>query len=98
MGVLVNKTELIEALASEAGLSKADAGRAVEALFGTDGAIVKTLKDGGRVQITGFGTFSARKRAARTGRDPRTGDSIQIAAATLPAFKPGQGFKDALNA
>jgi DNA-binding protein HU-beta len=93
----VNKTELIEALASQAGLSKADAGRAVEALFGDDGLIAGTLRKGERVQITGFGTFVARKRAARTGRDPRTGGSIEIAAATLPAFKAGQAFKDALN-
>jgi DNA-binding protein HU-beta len=93
----VNKTELIETLASQAGLSKADAGRAVEALFADDGLIANTLKRGGRVQITGFGTFVARKRAARTGRDPRTGQSIQIGAATLPAFKAGQALKDALN-
>ena len=93
----MNKTELIEALASQAGLSKADAGRAVEALFGDDGLIAGTLRKGERVQITGFGTFVARKRAARTGRDPRTGGSIEIAAATLPAFKAGQAFKDALN-
>jgi DNA-binding protein HU-beta len=94
----VNKTELIEALASKAGLSKADAGRTVEAMFGDDGLIVGTLKGGDRVQITGFGTFVARKRAARQGRDPRTGGTIEIKAATLPAFKAGQAFKDALNA
>jgi DNA-binding protein HU-beta len=93
----VNKTELIEALAAQAGLSKADAGRSIEALFGDGGMIAATLKGGERVQITGFGTFVARKRAARTGRDPRTGGSIEIAAATLPAFKAGQAFKDALN-
>ncbi|MFQ6046255.1 MAG: HU family DNA-binding protein [Gemmatimonadales bacterium] len=93
----MNKTELIEALASQAGLSKADAGRAIEALFGTGGLIADSLKRGDRVQITGFGTFQARKRAARTGRDPRTGNEIQIAAATLPAFKAGQGLKDAVN-
>jgi DNA-binding protein HU-beta len=93
----VNKTELIEALASQAGLSKAEAGRAVEALFGADGLIAGTLKQGQRVQITGFGTFQARKRAARTGRDPRTGNEIQIAAATVPSFKAGQGLKDAVN-
>ena len=97
MGGLVNKTELIEALASQAGLSKADAGRAVEALFGDDGLIAGTLRKGDRVQITGFGTFVARKRAARTGRDPRTGGTIQISAANVPAFKAGQALKDALN-
>lgn len=93
----MNKTELIEALASQAGLSKADAGRAVEALFGDDGLIAGTLRKGERVQITGFGTFVARKRAARTGRDPRSGAQIEISAANVPAFKPGQALKDALN-
>jgi DNA-binding protein HU-beta len=93
----VNKTELIEALSSSTGLSKADAGRTVETLFGDAGLIVKELRAGGKVQITGFGSFVARKRAARAGRDPRTGGTIQIAAATVPAFKAGQGFKDAVN-
>jgi DNA-binding protein HU-beta len=93
----VNKTELIEALASQAGLSKADAGRALEALFGDDGLIAATLRKGDRVQITGFGTFGARRRAARTGRDPRSGAEIEIRAANVPAFKPGQALKDALN-
>lgn len=93
----MNKSELIDSLASSAGLSKADAGRVVDALFGDDGMIVKELRSGGKVQITGFGTFVARQRAARQGRDPRTGNTIQIAAATLPSFKAGQGFKDALN-
>jgi DNA-binding protein HU-beta len=93
----VNKTELIEALASQAGLSKADAGRALEALFGDDGLIAATLRKGDRVQITGFGTFVARRRAARTGRDPRSGAEIEIRAANVPAFKPGQALKDALN-
>ncbi len=94
----MNKSELVEALASQAGLSKADAGRAIESLFGAGGLIANELKSGSRVQITGFGTFGARKRAARSGRDPRTGQTIQISAATLPTFKPGQGLKDALNA
>ena len=93
----MNKTELIEALVAQAGLSKADAGRAVEALFGDEGLIAGTLRKGDRVQITGFGTFVARKRAARTGRDPRTGGEIHISAANVPAFKPGQALKDALN-
>ena len=93
----MNKTELIDALASQAGLSKADAGRAVEALFGDDGLIAGTLRKGDRVQITGFGTFVARKREARQGRDPRTGGTIEIKAANVPAFKAGQALKDALN-
>ena len=93
----MNKTELIDALASASGLSKADATRAVESLFGADGLIAGELRKGEKVQITGFGTFQARKRAARTGRDPRTGNAIQIKAATLPSFKAGQGLKDAVN-
>lgn len=93
----MNKTELIDALSSQAGLSKADAGRAIEALFGDDGLIAGTLRQGNRVQITGFGTFVARKREARQGRDPRTGGTIQIKAANVPAFKAGQALKDALN-
>ena len=96
-GYRVNKVELIEALASRANLSKADAGRAVEALFSGDGVIANELRGGGRVQVTGFGTFQVRDRAARTGRDPRTGQPIQIKAAKVPAFKAGQVLKDALN-
>ena len=91
----MNKTELIDALASQAGLSKADAGRAIEALFGEHDP--GTLRKGDRVQITGFGTFVARKREARQGRDPRTGGTIEIKAANVPAFKAGQALKDALN-
>ena len=93
----MNKTELIDALAAEVNISKADAGRAVEALFGDSGLLAREMKAGGRVQITGFGSFQAKKRAAREGRDPRTGATIQIKAATLPAFKAGQALKDALN-
>ena len=93
----MNKTELIEALAAEVNLSKADAGRAIEALFGDSGVIARQLKSGERVQITGFGTFQAKARAARQGRDPRTGATIQIKAATLPSFKAGQALKDSLN-
>ncbi len=93
----MNKAELIESLASRTNLSKADAGRAVDALFTADGVIAGELRGGGRVQITGFGTFQVRDRAARTGRDPRTGQPIAIKAAKVPAFKAGQGLKDALN-
>lgn len=93
----MNKGELIDAVAAQAGLQKPEAARAVEALFGTDGVIVRELRAGNKVQVTGFGAFHARQRAARTGRDPRTGDSIPIAAAVVPAFKPGQQLKDALN-
>lgn len=93
----MNKGELIDAVAAQAGLPKPEAARAVEALFGTDGVVVRELRVGNKVQITGFGAFHARARAARTGRDPRTGASIPIAAAVIPAFKPGQQLKDALN-
>lgn len=93
----MNKVELVEALASRANLSKADAGRAIDALFNGDGVIAGELRGGNRVQITGFGTFQVRDRAARTGRDPRTGAAIQIKAAKVPAFKAGQVLKDVLN-
>ncbi len=93
----MNKTELVDTLASRTDLSKADASRAVDALFGDSGIIASELARGAKVQITGFGSFLARKRAARTGRDPRTGNPIQIAAATLPAFRAGQALKDAVN-
>lgn len=93
----MNKAEFIEALAESAKLKKSEANRAVEALFNADGIIARELKGGGRVQITGFGTFLARERAARTGRDPRTGNAIAIKAAKVPAFRPGQVLKDALN-
>ena len=94
----MNKTELIDKLADTANLSKADAGRVVDALFDVNNGIVAgTLKGGGKVQITGFGTFETRKRGARTGRNPRTGEKIQIAASTAPAFKPGKGLKDSIK-
>lgn len=94
----MNKTELIDQLASATSLSKADAGRAVDALFDVDkGIIADTLKTGAKVQITGFGTFETRRRGARTGRNPRTGETIEIPASTSPAFRPGKGLKDGLK-
>ena len=93
----MNKSELIDVLAAQAGLPKPEAARAIEALFGPDGVIARELRAGNKVQITGFGAFHVRSRAARTGRDPRTGASIPIAAAAIPAFKPGQQLKEALN-
>jgi DNA-binding protein HU-beta len=89
----VNKSELIEHMALQADISKAAAGRTLDAL--TD-AIKTTLKKGGTVTITGFGTFTAPKRAARTGRNPRTGAAIKIKAAKVPKFRPGKGLRDAL--
>lgn len=91
---LVNKTELIEHIAKQADLSKAAAGRALEA---TMGAVRLTLKKGGTVSLVGFGTFAVGKRAARTGRNPRTGAAIKIKSAKVPKFRPGKALKDALN-
>lgn len=93
----MNKTDMQDALASAAGLSKADATRAIDALFGSSGVIASELKGGGKVQITGFGSFVVRDRAARTGRDPRTGEMLQIAAAKALAFKASQALKESLN-
>ena len=90
----MNKTELIEAVAGAADLSKADAGRAVDAVIDT---ITATLKGGDQVTLIGFGTFLVRARAARTGRNPQTGATIQIKAANAPAFKAGKALKDAVN-
>ena len=91
---LVNKTELIEYIAKDADISKATATRAVESAIE---AVKKTLKRGGTVSLVGFGTFSVGKRAARTGRNPRTGESIRIKAAKVPKFRPGKALKDAVN-
>jgi DNA-binding protein HU-beta len=90
----MNKSDLIDAIADSAGLSKADAGRALDALVKT---VTKTLKKGDTVSLVGFGTFSVRKRAARTGRNPRTGETIKIKASKNPAFKAGKALKDAVN-
>ncbi|MBL8286425.1 MAG: HU family DNA-binding protein [Rubrivivax sp.] len=89
----MNKSELVEHIATRADLSKAAAGRALDAL--TD-AVRATLKKGSSVTITGFGTFAVTKRAARTGRNPRTGAAIKIKAAKVPKFKPGKALRDAL--
>ena len=90
----MNKSELIDAVASAADLSKADAGRAIDA---TVAAITDALSNGDSLSLVGFGTFSVSERAARTGRNPRTGETIQIAAAKLPKFKAGKALKDAVN-
>lgn len=93
-GVSVNKTELIDHIAKQADISKAAAGRALEALVG---GIRAALKKGNSVTLVGFGTFAVGKRAARTGRNPRTGASIKIKAAKVPKFRPGKALKDSLN-
>jgi len=90
----MNKAELVDAVAGAANLSKADAGRAVDAVVNS---ITSTLKRGEQVSVVGFGTFSVKHRAARSGRNPRTGETIQIAASNVPGFKAGKGLKDAVN-
>lgn len=90
----MNKADIVESIANGAGLTKADSGRALEALIT---AIEKALKKGDTVSIIGFGTFSVRKRAARKGRNPRTGAEIKIKASKTPAFKAGKALKDAIN-
>ncbi|MGB0966273.1 MAG: HU family DNA-binding protein [Litorivicinus sp.] len=90
----MNKSELVDAIASGAGLSKADAGKALDA---TVAAITDALKGGEQVSLVGFGTFAVKARAARTGRNPQTGKEIQIAASNVPGFKAGKALKDAVN-
>ena len=90
----MNKGELIEAVADSAGISRADATKAVDAVLDS---ITSTLSNGGSVSLVGFGTFSVKARAARTGRNPRTGEPIQIAASNVPGFKAGKALKDAVN-
>jgi DNA-binding protein HU-beta len=90
----MNKGDLIDAVAGSTDLSKADSGRAVDAVIE---AITKALKKGGTVSLVGFGTFTVKKRAARQGRNPRTGEAIQIKASKVPGFKAGKALKDAVN-
>ncbi len=90
----MNKTELVAAVAEKAALSKKDAEKAVGAVVDT---ITAALADGDKVQLVGFGTFEVRERAARTGKNPRTGAAIKIAASKVPAFKAGQAFKNTVN-
>jgi len=90
----VNKSELIDAIAAASDLSKAAAGRALDAVTET---ITKSLTEEDQVVLVGFGTFSVKDRAARTGRNPQTGEPIEIAAAKIPSFKPGKALKDAVN-
>jgi len=90
----MNKTELIAEIASSAGLTKAEAGRVIEA---TTAAITASLKKGDPVTLIGFGTFKVSKRAARTGRNPRTGAELKVAARNAPAFTAGKALKDAVK-
>lgn len=90
----MNKNDLISSVAGTAGLSKADATRAVDAVIST---VTKALKGGDAVRLVGFGTFSVAQRKASTGRNPRTGEKIQIKASKQPKFKAGKALKDAVN-
>ncbi|MGK3722068.1 HU family DNA-binding protein [Priestia megaterium] len=90
----MNKTELVDAVATQAELSKQDAKKAVEALFET---ISNTLAKEEKIQLIGFGTFEVRERAARTGRNPQTGEEMTISASKVPAFKPGKELKAAVK-
>lgn len=90
----MNKSELIEAVAEQAEMTKAEAGRAVDAIVAT---ITDTMSKQEDVSLIGFGTFTVRERAARTGRNPQTGEAIQIKAAKVPAFKAGKALKEAVN-
>lgn len=90
----MNKTELIAAVAENAGLSKKDAEAAVKAVFGS---IEDALKKGEKVQLIGFGTFEVRARAAKEGRNPKTGEKMTIKASKVPAFKAGAALKDAVK-
>ena len=90
----VNKTQLIDKIAANADITKAAAGSVVDAMVAS---ITESLQKGDDVALVGFGTFTVRDRAARTGRNPQTGKEIQIAAAKVPAFRAGKGLKDAVN-
>ena len=90
----MNKSQLIDKIADGADISKAAAGRALDAFIETVG---EALKEGDQVALVGFGTFAVRERAARSGRNPQTGATIEIAAGKVPAFKAGKALKDAVN-
>ncbi|MFE4430403.1 HU family DNA-binding protein [Peribacillus butanolivorans] len=90
----MNKTDLVNTVATQAELTKGDAKKAVDALFET---ISNTLAKEEKIQLVGFGTFEVRDRAARTGRNPQTGEEIQIAASKVPAFKPGKELKEVVK-
>ena len=90
----MNKTELIAVVAEDVGVGKKDTEQVLNAFFST---VQETLKQNDKVQIPGFGSFEVRERAARTGRNPHTGETIEIAAAKVPAFKPEKGLKDAIQ-
>lgn len=90
----MNKAELVSAVAEKSGMAKKDAEKAVTAVLAS---IEEALASGDKVQLVGFGTFEVRHRAARTGRNPQTGEEIQIAASRVPAFRAGKALKEAIN-
>ncbi|MGS0628338.1 nucleoid-associated protein HU-beta [Photorhabdus asymbiotica] len=90
----MNKSQLIDKIAADSNISKAAAGRVVDAFISS---VTGALKDGDDVALVGFGTFAVRERSARTGRNPQTGKELKIAAAKVPAFRPGKSLKDAVN-
>ena len=90
----MNKGELIESVATKAGMSRADATKAVDAVLDS---VTQTLAGGGSISLVGFGTFRVKPRAARMGRNPRTGEAIQIKASNVPGFKAGKALKAAVN-
>lgn len=90
----MNKSELIKHIASQAGLTQTQATAALQAV---ETGVIETLTNGGEVTLVGFGTFKVTDRAARTGRNPKTGEELQIAASKVPTFKAGKAFKEALN-
>ncbi|MBZ9557010.1 MULTISPECIES: nucleoid-associated protein HU-beta [Modicisalibacter] len=90
----MNKSELIEAIAASADIPKAAASRALDAMIDT---VTDSLKKGDSVALVGFGTFTVKERAARTGRNPQTGQPIEISAAKVPSFKAGKALKDSVN-
>ncbi|KAF0191242.1 MAG: hupB [Gammaproteobacteria bacterium] len=90
----MNKSDLVDAIANSTDMSKAAAGRAIDAMTTS---VTKALKKGDQVTLVGFGTFTVRKRAARKGRNPQTGEEIRIRASKTPAFRAGKAFKDAIK-
>jgi DNA-binding protein HU-beta len=93
----VNKQDLVGAVAKRLDVTRAKAAEITELFFAPDGVIASELKRGGKVAISGFGNFEVRKRAAREGRDPRTGKSINIKASVIPAFRAGKALKESVN-
>jgi DNA-binding protein HU-beta len=93
----VTKQDLVDAVAKRLGVTKARAGEITELFFSESGLIAAELRRGGRVTVSGFGTFEIRRRAAREGRNPRTGKALSIKAATVPAFRAARGLRDLVN-